>query len=185
MTSGLRRLRPVAALVVAWMGLCPPADVRLQASEPVSHVPNSRTAGAEAVVPGLESSRQTVSIHRITSIAEVRTADLDADGNLDLVVAGRGGIRTWLNVGSGRFVEHAATRTILRRHSAPGYQARQRSTHTAPAALVADRQAILPYNRAVDRAVVCKMAGEVQTFQFASAVLVAGGSRAPPLAVQL
>lgn len=121
-----------------------------------------------------------MSLLGITSVAEVRIVDLDADGRPDLVAAGNGGIRTWINVGSGRFVEHAATRTILRRHTPPGFTTLQRSTPTTPAALVADRQALAPNPGAVDRAIVCTGASDIQSPPFASAEIIAGGSRAPP-----
>jgi hypothetical protein len=132
-------------------------------------------------VSALGAGRQSVPLHRITAaVAELRLVDIDADGRPDLVATGSEGLRTWLNVGSGRFVEHSAARTILRRHSAPGFTTRQRSTHAVPAALVGDRQALAHSPGTLDRSSVCTFTSDVQSAPLALCAIVAGGSRAPP-----
>ena len=124
--------------------------------------------------------RPTACPHSSDCCVAVASVDIDADGRLDLVATGRGGLRTFLNIGSGRFVEHSATRTILRHHSAPGFTARERSTHTEVAALVGERQALAPTLRTAERATVCTFTLDAQSAPIADVAIVAGGSRAPP-----
>jgi hypothetical protein len=185
MVSSLSRLRPLATLLVAWLGLCPPiVQPRIDASHgATAPLPAAATPGdAASIVSTLGAGRRPEPLHRIAAtVAEIRSVDLDADGRPDLVATGASGIRTWLNVGSGRFVEHAATRTILRRHSAPGFTAQQRSTHVDPAALIGDqRHALAPTLRVAERALVCTFTTDVQSAPLSDGEIVAGGSRAPP-----
>lgn len=184
MASFLARLRSFAPLLVAVLGFSlPVAHARVETPPTPGHA-----IAAAATVPADASSlistfgvgRQPVPIHRIAAAGQLRSVDVDADGRLDLVATGRGGLRTFLNVGSGRFVEHSVTRTILRRHSAPGLLARERASHTEIAALVGERQALAPTLRTAERATVCTFTLDDQSAPLADAAIVAGGSRAPP-----
>ena len=183
MASLLARLRSFAPLLVAWVGFSlpvGPASVQAPTVAPDGIVTASIPGDASSLISTLSVSRQPVPIHRIAAAGQLRSVDVDADGRLDLVATGRGGLRTFLNIGSGRFVEHSATRTILRHHSTPGFTARERSIHTEVAALVGERQALAPTLRTADRATVCTVTLDAQSAPIADVAIVAGGSRAPP-----
>lgn len=183
MASFLARLRSFAPLLVAVLGVSLPAVPRAEApSGPARAIERAATVPADAssVISTFGVARQPVPLHRIAAAGQLRSVDIDADGRLDLVATGRSGLRTFLNVGSGRFVEHSVTRTILRRHSAPGFTARERSTHTELAALVGERQALAPTLRTAERATLCALVFDHQSAPLADGVIVAGGSRAPP-----
>jgi hypothetical protein len=177
------RLRSFAPLLVAWLGFSlPVAPARIE-PPPVAAsglVAASLPGDASSLISTLGLGRQPVPIHRIAAAGQLRSVDIDADGRLDLVATGRGGLRTFLNIGSGRFVEHSATRTILRHHSAPGFTAHERPVHTEVAALVGDRQALAPTLRTAHRATLCAVTLDAQSAPIADAAIVAGGSRAPP-----
>jgi hypothetical protein len=140
----------------------------------------SGPSDASSLISTLGAGGQPVPIHRLAAAGQLRSVDIDADGRPDLVATGRGGLRTFLNVGSGRFVEHSVTRTILRRHSAPGFVARVRSTHTEIAAFDGDREALAPALRAIEPATVCTFILDTRSAPLAVGAIVAGGSRAPP-----
>jgi FG-GAP-like repeat len=183
MASFLVRLRSFAPLLVAWLGFSlPVAPERVEAPPLAEHgIVAAGVAGdASSLISTLSAGRQPVPLHRVAAAGQLRSVDIDADGRPDLVATGRGGLRTFLNVGSGRFVEHSATRTILRRHSAPGFTARERSTHTEVAALVGERQALAPALRTAERATVCTFTLDDTSAPPADGAIVAGGSRAPP-----
>ena len=183
MASLLARLRSFAPLLVAWVGFSlpvGPASVEAPSVVPRGIVSASIPGDASSLISTLGVGRQPVPIHRIAAAGQLRSVDIDADGRLDLVATGRGGLRTFLNIGSGRFVEHSATRTILRHHSAPGFVARERATHTEVAALDGERQALAPTLRTAERATVCTFALDAQSAPVADVAIVAGGSRAPP-----
>jgi hypothetical protein len=183
MASLLGRLRSFAPLLVAWLGFSlPVAPQRIEAPPAAASglVAASIPDDASSLISTLGVGRQPVPIHRIAAAGQLRSVDIDADGRLDLVATGRGGLRTFLNIGSGRFVEHSATRTILRHHSAPGFVARERVTHTEVAALDGERQALAPTLRTAERATVCTFALDAQSAPIADVAIVAGGSRAPP-----
>jgi len=183
MASFLGRLRSFAPLLVAWLGFSLPAGPQRVEAPPVASrgiVAASIPGDAASLISTFGVGRQPVPIHRLAAAGELRSVDIDADGRPDLVATGRGGLRTFLNVGSGRFVEHSATRTILRRHSAPGFTARERATHTEVAALVGERQALTPTLRTVERATLCTFTLDDQSAPPADGTIVAGGSRAPP-----
>ena len=130
MASFIGRLRSFAPLLVAWLGFTLPVAPQRVEAPPLAAsglVAASIPGDASSLISTLGVGRQPVPIHRIAAVGELRSVDIDADGRPDLVATGRGGIRTFLNIGSGRFVEHSATRTILRHHSAPGFTARERS----------------------------------------------------------
>lgn len=182
MASLLARLRSSAPLLVAVLGLSLPAGTRVETpSVPSRAIETARVpADASSAISTFGVARQPVPIHRIAAAGQVRSVDIDADGRLDLVATGQGGLRTFLNVGSGRFVEHSVTRTILRRHSAPGFTARERSTHTEVAALDGERQALALTLRTAERATACTFTLDDQSAPLADGLIVAGGSRAPP-----
>jgi len=183
MASLLGRLRSFAPLLVAWLGFALPVPASRVEAPPVAAsglFAASIPGDASSLISTLGVGRQPVPIHRIAAAGQLRSVDIDADGRLDLVATGRGGLRTFLNIGSGRFVEHSATRTILRHHSAPGFTARERSTHTEVAALVGERQALTPTLRTAERATVCTFTPDAQSAPIADVAIVAGGSRAPP-----
>ena len=183
MASLLARLRSFAPLLVAWVGFSlPVAPQRIEAPPAAASglVAASIPDDASSLISTLGVGRQPVPIHRIAAAGQLRSVDIDADGRLDLVATGRGGLRTFLNIGSGRFVEHSATRTILRHHSAPGFTARERSIHTEVAALAGERQALTPTLRTAERATVCTFTLDAQSAPIADVAIVAGGSRAPP-----
>ena len=183
MASLLARLRSFAPLLVAWVGFSLPVDPASVEAPSVAArgiVSASIPGDASSLISTLGVGRQPVPIHRIAAAGQLRSVDIDADGRLDLVATGRGGLRTFLNIGSGRFVEHSATRTILRHHSAPGFTARERSIHTEVAALAGERQALTPTLRTAERATVCTFTLDAQSAPIADVAIVAGGSRAPP-----
>jgi hypothetical protein len=183
MASLLGRLRSFAPLLVAWLGFSlPVAPQRVEAPPATASglVATGVPGDASSLISTLGAGRQPVPIRRIAAAGQLRSVDVDADGRLDLVATGRGGLRTFLNIGSGRFVEHSATRTILRHHSAPGFTARQRPIHTEVAALVGERGALAPTLRTVDHATVCTFTLDAQSAPPADVAIVAGGSRAPP-----
>ena len=182
MASLVARLRSFAPLLLACAAFSLPAAPAPIGPAPVS--PRTVVAGgpgdASSLISTLDRGRQPVPIHRIAAAGQLRSVDIDADGRPDVVATGRGGLRTFLNVGSGRFVEHSVTRTILRRHSAPGFIARERSTHTEIAALDGDRQALAPALRTAEPATVCTFTPDARSAPLADGAIVAGGSRAPP-----
>jgi hypothetical protein len=183
MASFLGRLRSFAPLVVAWLGFSlPVAAPRVEAPSPSTRgiVAAAVSSDASSLISTLGTGRQPVPIHRIAAAGELRSVDVDADGRPDLVATGRGGLRTFLNVGSGRFVEHSATRTILRHRSAPGFTERERPTHTEVAALVGERHALAPAVRTAERTTLCTFTLDDQFIPLADGAIVAGGSRAPP-----
>jgi hypothetical protein len=182
MASFLVRLRSFAPLLVAWLGFSlPVGPARVEAPVATHGVVSASLPGdASSLISTFDVGRQSVPIHRIAAAGQLRSVDVDADGRPDLVATGRGGLRTFLNVGSGRFVEHSATRTILRHHSAPGFTARERSTHTEVAALVGERQALVPALRTAEHATLCTFTVDAHPAPLADGVIVAGGSRAPP-----
>jgi hypothetical protein len=183
MASFLARLRSFAPLLVAVLGFslpAVPARVEPPRAAALAVTAPSLPGDASSLISTFGAGRQPVPIHRIAAAGELRSVDLDADGRPDLVTTGRGGLRTFLNVGSGRFVEHSVTRTILRRHSVPGFVARQRSTHTEVAALFGERQALAPTLRTAERATACTFTLDDRSAPLADGTIVAGGSRAPP-----
>jgi hypothetical protein len=183
MASFLGRLRSFAPLLVAGLGFALPVTAPRVEAPPVAAsglFAASIPGDASSLISTLGVGRQPVPIHRIAAAGQLRSVDIDADGRLDLVATGRGGLRTFLNIGSGRFVEHSATRTILRHHSAPGFVARDRATHTEVAALVGERQALAPTLRTAERATICTFTLDAQSAPIADVAIVAGGSRAPP-----
>jgi hypothetical protein len=183
MASFIGRLKSFTPLLVAWLGFALPVAAPRVEAPPVAAsglVAASIPGDASSLISTLGVGRQPVPIHRIAAAGQLRSVDIDADGRLDLVATGRGGLRTFLNIGSGRFVEHSATRTILRHHSAPGFTARERSTHAEVAALVGERQALVPTLRTAERATVCTFILAAQSAPAADVAIVAGGSRAPP-----
>ena len=183
MASYIGRLRSFAPLLVALLGFALPVAAPRGAAPPLvasGLAAASIPSDASSLNSTLGVGRQPVPIHRIAAAGQLRSVDIDADGRPDLVATGRGGLRTFLNIGSGRFVEHSATRTILRHHSAPGFTAHERSTHTEVAALVGERQALVPTLRTAERATVCTFTLDAQSAALADVAIVAGGSRAPP-----
>ena len=184
MASLLGRLRSFAPLLVAWLGFSLPVAPQRVEAPPVAAsglVAASIPGDASSLISTLGVGRQPVPIHRIAAAGQLRSVDIDADGRLDLVATGRGGLRTFLNIGSGRFVEHSATRT----HSPASLRARalpraSEPSHTEVAALVGERQALAPTLRTADRATVCTFTLDAQSAPIADVAIVAGGSRAPP-----
>jgi hypothetical protein len=176
--------RSLAPLVVAWLGLCASVDPTsrdIRAAATPSDAFARPVSDATSMVRTLGAGRQPVSLRRISAaVSELRSVDIDADGRPDLVATGSEGLRTWLNVGSGRFVEHAATRTLLRHKTTPGFTTRQRTIHADLAALIGDRQALSPSPGTVEREIVCTFAADIQSSPLSARDIVVGGSRAPP-----
>jgi hypothetical protein len=182
MLPRLSRLRPLATVLVAGLGLCFPIESRapLTSGEPLGSF--SRLASEPSTLASvLGADRQAVSLHRIRAkVGALRSVDVDADGRPDLVATGSGRLRTFLNIGSGRFIEHAPTHTLLRHRTTPGINSRPRSAPTAPAALVVERHVLAPEPGTVEAELVGTLVIEVTASPLSLRSVDTTGSRAPP-----
>src|SRR4249919_2864047 len=128
MLSALKRLRLLPPLAI-WLSVCVPAPAQtLRAAARPETGPPRQAASPVTPAAWRHAADQPGRLWASAPIDEVRAADLDADGDLDLVAAGYGGLRTWINV-SGRFVEHSPTHAILRHHTAPGFTTARHASH--------------------------------------------------------
>ena len=109
-----------------------------------------------------------------------RAADIDADGDLDLVSAGKGGIRTWVNTGHGRFVEQSAARTLLRKRTPHGFKASHCAAQQSQAAVSTERDALTPGSHRLPTPGARLSRRRPSGLPFASRAPTKGGSRAPP-----
>jgi hypothetical protein len=180
MLSALKRLRLLPSLAI-WLSVCVPAPAQTLRAAVVKSEPSAhRAASTSAPAAHVSHTAARKAKPQAYSIAEVRTADLDADGNLDLVAADSGGLRTWINI-KGRFVEHQPTRALLRHHTPPGFVTARRASHVEDAVVSAERLALvgdcalIPFVEARSHV---RLASSVT---LASRPLDAGASRAPPL----
>ena len=102
---------------------------------------------------------------------------------LDLVAAGHGGLRTWINV-SGRFVEHSPPHAILRHHTAPGFTTAHRASHIEDAVVSAERLALVGGAAPVPFLEARSQVRPACSPSLSSRPLDAGASRAPPLSAR-
>ncbi len=183
MLSGLKRLRILSPLAI-WLAVCQPVPaqvLRLGGGHAGGAAP-CHTGAAEAG-PGTTPRAGDWARERVApSFAAVRSVDVDADGDLDLVAANGARVRTWLNLGRGHFVEQAPTRTILRQHSAPGWVTGAHSLRFEDAALSTERPAILPNTAELITAEVCGDGIREVSVSLVSRRFSTGGTRAPPSA---
>ena len=183
MLSALKRLRLLPPLAI-WLSVCVPAPAQTlrAAARPETGAPRQ---AASTVTPGawrpppISPGEPLAS----ASIDEVRAADLDADGDLNLVAAGHGGLRTWINV-SGRFVEHPPTRAILRHHTTPGFTTARRASHVEDAVVSAERLALVSDAAPVPFLEARSQVRPASSPSLSSRPLDAGASRAPPLSAR-
>ena len=183
MLSALKRLRLLPPLAI-WLSVCVPAPAQTLRAAARPETGSPRQAASPAT-PGAwrHAADQPARPLAATSIDEVRAADLDADGDLDLVAAGHDGLRTWLNV-SGRFVEHSATRAILRHHTAPGFTTARRASHIEDAVVSAERLGLLSAATPVPFLEARSQLRPAISPSLSSRPLDAGASRAPPLSAR-
>jgi hypothetical protein len=183
MLSSLKRFRLLPPLAI-WLSVCVPAPAQTLRATAHSE-PGTPRQAASPVAPGawLHGSTESTRPAPFTSIAEVRAADLDADGDLDLVAADRGGVRTWINI-SGRFVEHSATRAILRHHTPPGFTTARRASHIEDAVVSAERLALVSGAAPVPFLEARSQVRPASSSSLSSRPLDAGASRAPPLSAR-
>ena len=179
MLFGLKRFRLLSPLAI-WLAVCQPvpAQVLRIGGHPAGVTPSRSVTDAAVSMaprPG-EWTRDRVA----PSFAAVRSVDVDADGDMDLVAANGARVRTWLNVGRGHFVEQAPTRTILRHHNAPGWVAGKHSLRIEDAALSNERPAILPTTAELVSAQVCGHGIRDISVSIVSRRFSTGGTRAPP-----
>jgi hypothetical protein len=181
MLSALKRLRLLPPLAI-WLSVCVPAPAQTlrAATRPE---PPRQSALPDAPGAWRHAADQPARPLAAASIDEVRAADLDADGDLDLVAAGHDGLRTWLNV-SGRFVEHSPTRAILRHHTAPGFTTARRASHIEDAVVSAERLGLLSAATPVPFLEARSQLRPAISPSLSSRPLDAGASRAPPLSAR-
>jgi hypothetical protein len=183
MLSALKRLRLLPPLAI-WLSLCVPVSGQTLHAAAHSEPGTSRQAASPAAAGGwLHASIDPTRPSSFSSIADVRAADVDADGDLDLVAAGRGGVRTWINV-SGRFVEHSATRAILRHHTAPGFTTARRASHIEDAVVSGERLGLVSGAVPVPFLEARSQMRPASSSSLCSRPLHAGASRAPPLSAR-
>ncbi len=178
MLSGLKRLRILSPLAI-WLAVCQPVPAQVlrvggHAGSGASSCPSDE--GFSIAPRGGEWARDRVA----PSFAAVRSVDVDADGDMDLVAANGARVRTWLNLGRGHFVEQAPTRTILRHHNSPGWVAGKHSLRIEDAALSNERPAILPRTAELVSAQVCGDGLRDISVSIVSRRFSTGGTRAPP-----
>jgi hypothetical protein len=184
MLSALKRFRLLPPLAI-WLSASVPAPAQiLHAAARPDQIAPRQTASPVPFGPPVVSARIADQTARLTaSFAEARAADLDADGDLDLVFVSHAGMRTWLNV-SGRFVEHSATRAILQHHTAPGYTTARRASHIEEAVLSAERLALVSDAAPVPFLEARSHVQPIRSSSLSSRPLDAGASRAPPASVR-
>jgi hypothetical protein len=180
MLSALKRLRLLPPLAI-WLSVCVPAPAQTlrAATRPEPPRQSALPDAPGAWRHGADPARPLAA----ASIDEVRAADLDADGDLDLVAAGHDGLRTWINV-SGRFVEHSPTRAILRHHTAPGFTTARRASHIEDAVVSAERLGLLSAAAPVPFLEARSQLRPAISPSLSSRPLDAGASRAPPLSAR-
>lgn len=178
MGSALKRLRGLATLA-AWGVACLPALAQPPHADAPGWNVQFQNADAKLLLPlpggtyGVPSFAQSPSL-------TIRSADLDADGDLDLVTAGTSGIRTWLNTGHGRFVEQSPARTLLRLRTDRRLSASHRRARAGELAVSVERPAVVlraavaaaDDSRPIDH--------HASVLPFAARAPTKGGSRAPP-----
>ena len=183
MLSALKRLRLLPPLAI-WLSVCVPAPAQtLRAAARPETGPPRQAASPDAPGAWRHAADRPARPSASASIDEVRAADLDADGDLDLVAAGHGGLRTWINV-SGRFVEHSPTRAILRHHTAPGFTTARRASHIEDAVVSAERLALVSGAAPVPFLEARSQVRPASSSSLSSRPLDAGASRAPPLSAR-
>lgn len=181
MLSALKRFRLLPPLAI-WLSASVPAPAQTlhAATRPDQIAPRQTASPAPFATTGAD---QTPRLTPSTSFVEVRAADLDADGDLDLVAVGHAGLRTWINV-SGRFVEHSAARAILQHHTTPGYTTARRASHVEDAVLSAERLALVSDAAPVPFLEARSLIRPAGSSSLSSRSLDAGASRAPPLSAR-
>jgi hypothetical protein len=186
MLSALKRFRLLPPLAI-WLSASVPAPAQTlhAATRPDQIAPRQTASPALFATTGVSArvADQTPRLTPSTSFAEVRAADLDADGDLDLVSVGHAGLRTWINV-SGRFVEHSAARAILQHHTTPGYTTARRASHIEDAVLSAERLALVSDAAPVPFLEARSHVRPAGSSSLSSRSLDAGASRAPPLSAR-
>ncbi len=183
MLSALKRLRLLPPLAI-WLSVCVPAPAQtLRAAARPETGPPRQAASPVTPAAWRHAADQSGRPWASAPIDEVRAADLDADGDLDLVAAGYGGLRTWINV-SGRFVEHSPTHAILRHHTTPGFTTAHRASHIEDAVLSAERLALVGGAAPVPFLEARSQVRPASSSSLSSRPLHAGASRAPPLSAQ-
>jgi len=183
MLSALKRLRLLPPLAI-WLSVCVPAPAQtLRAAARPETAPPRQSATLASPDAWRHAAEQPARPLGAASIDEIRAADLDADGDLDLVATGHGGLRTWINV-SGRFVEHSPTRAILRHHTPPGFTTARRASHVEDAVVTAERLGLVSDAAPVPFIEARSQARPASSPSLSSRPLDAGASRAPPLSAQ-
>jgi hypothetical protein len=184
MLSALKRLRLLSTLAI-WLSVCLPAPAQTlhAGARPGAGAPTQSAAPATPGVSPRAGIDPPTRLTASTSFADVRAADLDADGDLDLVAAGHGGLRTWINV-SGRFVEHSAARAILRHHTPPGFTTARGASHVEDAVVSAERLALVSDAAPVPFLAARPHLRPATSSSRSSRPLDAGASRAPPLSAR-
>jgi len=183
MLSALKRFRLLPPLAI-WLSVCVPAPAQtLRAAARPETAPPRQSASWDTTGAWRHAADQPARPLAAASIDEVRAADLDADGDLDLVAAGHGGLRTWINV-SGRFVEHSPTRAILRHHTAPGFTTARHASHVEDAVVSAERLALLSAAAPVPFLEARSPVLPALSPSLSPRPLDAGASRAPPLSAR-
>lgn len=180
MLSSLKRFRILSPLAI-WLAVCQPVPAQvLRIGGHHGGAPPSSAAVSDAGLSMAPRAGEGARGRIAPGFAAVRSVDVDADGDLDLVAANGARVRTWLNVGRGRFVEQAPTHTILRHHSAPGWIAGARSLRVENAALSSERPAILANTAEVITAEACGDGIRDISVSLVSRRFSTGGTRAPP-----
>ena len=183
MLSALKRLGLLSPLAL-WLSVCVPAPAQMARAAARPEAGTPRLAASPAM-PGAWrlAVDQPARPLAAASIDEIRAADLDADGDLDLVAAGHGGLRTWINV-SGRFVEHSPTRALLRHHTAPGFTTARPASHVEDAVVSAERLAPVAGASPAPSLEARSQVRPASSSSLSSRPLDAGASRAPPLSAR-
>jgi hypothetical protein len=177
MAAASRRFRTHATFV-AWVVSCLPALAqapRVELLPPETAVATAR----DGVLQPLSGVAFRLTFRAPSHIFSVRAADVDADGDLDLVTLGASGVHTWLNTGGGRFIEQSPARTIVRGRTSPCATAQAR-TRDGDAAVSGERPGLAARVTATTAIEGCRISSDTATPSLASRVPTKGGSRAPP-----
>jgi hypothetical protein len=124
LSVSLRLLRLLVA--TAALGACVPATLAAQSVRADFNgdgVQDDATFSADfrGVVVHIGRARAVLPLHASEAVVAIATADIDRDGDLDLIVRlSRSGIHLWRNADSGRFVKVRHRRHVLPPLLAPG-----------------------------------------------------------------
>jgi len=176
MAAAPRRFRALAT-VVAWVVSCLPA---LAQAPRLDLLPPAVATARDGVLQPLSGEAFRLTFRAPGHILSVRAADLDADGDLDLVTLGASGVHTWLNAGGGRFIEQSAARTIVRGRTSPSLDTTRALVRAGDAAVSGERP-VAPVRVATAGATAsARVTPKCLPSSLASRAATTGGSRAPP-----